>query len=625
MFCYATRALVLLMWTMLWLSTGCAASATASVLPQARTAAQLPLRVFDKTPSGMSIASLPRATPNVVRLALYIDAGSRDAAVPETATLSAWLAAQSVSPALEATVYPDASELTLTCETKALPACVEQLARALAFRNPQPDALSDARTRLRDGQRRALASDPLAQLDQLALRSLLGDTAPHFFPRGVVDSDLVAAGEAVPRFLSDHYGPRRALLVAAGDLEPRQLRDLAEAHFASAPDAVVSRGTRSLVPLETPKLGVSFQERGALAFALSGPDLAAVNDVVQQLQIRVRGLEPTVSLSAYVFPARSGALGLLHLQAADPELAMDRVVQELSRLAVEEHPQHTTLMPRDDLTSSARELGFDFASGGAPAPQQVRFGAAIALAAGPDPGPAGQAQRVDQENKRSEHAQSTFQRALAQLSPKLRGDSDEYAAAVTLDNGAHLDVQFSQGNAVALSIRVGIGAEQDPALTHGQAALLATLTSTACAGMGPELLQSRFAQLGATLGDGAVEMLDHAVGHVERLVLGPAIRLFRDPDILFAERLAVRLLAASLGAAVADHRMDDDEGRLVGGRLERLDRAAQRGSVVRIVDVDDVPAIGVEAQADILVECKIRRALDRDVVAVVDPAEVRKL
>jgi predicted Zn-dependent peptidase len=46
---------------------------------------------------------------------------------------------------------------------------------------------------------------------------------------------------------------------------------------------------------------------------------------------------------------------------------------------------------------------------------------------------------------------------------------------------------------------VALGADQDPALTHGQAALMATLTSTACAGMGPELLHSRFAQLGATL------------------------------------------------------------------------------------------------------------------------------
>ena len=484
------------MWALLCLSSACATSTTASVLPQARTAAQLPLRVFDKTPSGMSIASLPRATPNVVRLALYLDAGSRDATLPETATLSAWLAAASAGPAVEAVVYPDATELTLTCNTTALADCVDQLARALAFRTPAPDALSSARSNLRDGQRRALAQEPLSGLDQLALRALLGDGAPQFFPLGKVDSDLVAAGDAVPQFLTEHYGPKRALLVAAGDVEPNKLRELAETHFAHAPNAVLSRTTRSLVPLEAPKLSVSFEERGALAFALTGTDLASLNDVTHELRERVGSL---ASLSAYVFPARSGALALLHLQAADPELALDRVVRELSRLAVEEQREHTTLMPRDDLGSASRELGFDFASGGATAPAGIHFAAALALPAGADPGPAGQGQRSELENKRREHAQSTFERALAQLSPKLKGDSDEYAAAVTLENGAHLDVQFSQGSAVALSIRVGLGAEQDPALAHGQAALLATLTTTACAGMGPELLHSRFAQLGATL------------------------------------------------------------------------------------------------------------------------------
>ena len=478
----------LVLCAVLGVSSGCAGSGAAAVLPQARTAAQLPLRVFDKTASGMSIASLPRATPNVVRVALYIDAGSRDATLPETATLSAWLAAQSAGPALEATVYPDATELSLSCSAKALPDCVAQLAHALAFRNPDAAALSEARARLRDGQRRALAHEPLAPLDRLALRELLGDAAQPFFPLGAVDSDLVAAGDAVPHFLNEHYGPLRALLVAAGDVEPRALRELAETHFARAPSAVLSRGARSLVPLELPRLAVSFEERGALALALAGPDEARLSDLTRALQLRMGGGEPRVSVSGYVFPVRSGALALLHLQASDPELALDRAVRALSQLTLEEQPPHTPVVARDDLTSAARELGFDFASGGGRAPGEVHFGAALALAAGVDAGPAGQSERTEQDNRRREHAQSTFEHALAQLQPKLKGDVDEYAAAVTLDNGARIDVQFTQGSAVALAIRVGLGAEQDPPLAHGQAALLATLTSIACAGMGPELL-----------------------------------------------------------------------------------------------------------------------------------------
>ncbi|HEX4353289.1 MAG TPA: hypothetical protein VHZ95_10250, partial [Polyangiales bacterium] len=46
---------------------------------------------------------------------------------------------------------------------------------------------------------------------------------------------------------------------------------------------------------------------------------------------------------------------------------------------------------------------------------------------------------------------------------------------------------------------IALGSERDPALLHGQAAMLATLTSVACAGMGPELLHDQLVRLGASL------------------------------------------------------------------------------------------------------------------------------
>src|SRR5205085_7205086 len=46
---------------------------------------------------------------------------------------------------------------------------------------------------------------------------------------------------------------------------------------------------------------------------------------------------------------------------------------------------------------------------------------------------------------------------------------------------------------------VGLGAEQDPVGQHGRSALLATLTATACAGLGPDLLHEALAELDATL------------------------------------------------------------------------------------------------------------------------------
>ncbi|MEY4579218.1 MAG: hypothetical protein RL701_3921, partial [Pseudomonadota bacterium] len=184
--------------------------------PSARVAARLPQRVFDTAPGGVRIASLPRATPGVVRLALYVDAGSRDAALPQTATLAAWLAAESAGSQLEATAFPDSTEIALACTTDGLQRCLTQLAAALAFRDPSPAALSAARQRLRDGLRRALARDKHEGVDRLALHALLGAAAQGFFPLGTADADLTAAGDAVQTFLRDHYGPTRVIVVAAG-------------------------------------------------------------------------------------------------------------------------------------------------------------------------------------------------------------------------------------------------------------------------------------------------------------------------------------------------------------------------------------------------------------------------
>ena len=62
----------------------------------------------------------------------------------------------------------------------------------------------------------------------------------------------------------------------------------------------------------------------------------------------------------------------------------------------------------------------------------------------------------------------------------------------------------------------------------------------------------------------------------------------------------------------------------VGLALERLERAAEHLAVVGVADARDVPAVADEARGDVLGERQARAALDRDVVVVVDPAEVRE-
>ncbi len=66
----------------------------------------------------------------------------------------------------------------------------------------------------------------------------------------------------------------------------------------------------------------------------------------------------------------------------------------------------------------------------------------------------------------------------------------------------------------------------------------------------------------------------------------------------------------------------DDERGTIRGLLERSEARANHVQIVSVGDTRDVPAVGGETRADILGKRKWRTALDRDPVAVVDPAEV---
>jgi hypothetical protein len=119
---------------------------------------------------------------------------------------------------------------------------------------------------------------------------------------------------------------------------------------------------------------------------------------------------------------------------------------------------------------------------------------------------------------------------------------------------------------------------------------------------------------------------DDLVGHEELRVLGPAVGTLGQPHLLLAERAAVRAVAVLLvGGAVADVAAHADEGWTVGGGAELAKGSVERAEVVGVLDADDVPAVGLEPLANVLAERELRRALDGDLVVVVDPAEVREL
>ena len=77
--------------------------------------------------------------------------------------------------------------------------------------------------------------------------------------------------------------------------------------------------------------------------------------------------------------------------------------------------------------------------------------------------------------------------------------------------------------------------------------------------------------------------------------------------------------------AVADVAVDDDQRRAPLLALELLEGGGDQLGVVGVADPGDVPAVAHEAGGDVVVVGEVGFAVDRDVVVVVDPAEVVEL
>ena len=95
----------------------------------------------------------------LLQLALFIDAGTRDAAEPHAAAIAAELLGQRVGRDARARVLPDGLEVITICDD-GLAACAGRLSRGLALRAPSPAAIARAHKRIMSGARSARASDP---------------------------------------------------------------------------------------------------------------------------------------------------------------------------------------------------------------------------------------------------------------------------------------------------------------------------------------------------------------------------------------------------------------------------------------------------------------------------------
>src|SRR5437868_7436422 len=118
-------------------------------------------------------------------------------------------------------------------------------------------------------------------------------------------------------------------------------------------------------------------------------------------------------------------------------------------------------------------------------------------------------------------------------------------------------------------------------------------------------------------------MLLNALGNEEFRVFGPAKGPFGKANFFFAKRLTMGGCSVLLvRRAVADVAVQNDESRAAFGFLKYAESALDQIDVIGVADPQHIPSVPQKPGGNILRESNVRTALDRDVVIVVDPAQV---
>src|SRR6185437_10610553 len=115
------------------------------------------------------------------------------------------------------------------------------------------------------------------------------------------------------------------------------------------------------------------------------------------------------------------------------------------------------------------------------------------------------------------------------------------------------------------------------------------------------------------------------VRNIEALVLGPAEVLLGLLHSLCAQRFAVNLAGAGLGAAVADDGADADERRTSGLGLGCGDSGLESNQVIPVVNHLNVPVVGLEAQRDIFGVAEFGRPVEGDEVVIIEDDQLAEV
>ena len=593
---------------------------------------------------GARVVMLRRPTPGHVHVALWLDAGARDASPPQLATIAAWVAAARAGDDVQARVLPDGTSFEVSCETATIGSCVAALGRVIATRDATEEEVSRLRVRLGAVRRRA-ASDDARLAEALALAALLGDGAAGFAPLGAAEDDEAVGARAVSAFLGAHYGPRRAMLIGAGDARPEALTDAVSSALGASVPAGEARATRTLAGADgtrteaRARAAVGSTSVAAIAIAASGIQRAAViahaiagSDIGARLE--------TEGPLVHAFEVRGGALVLAHVAHEE----IDRAAVELAvatQTAMAEETRARTLALDDDAVTAARAIGLRWVATGDAAALALSTLDADASDTSPgtdEPANAGalalgvliaggraDSDEADPDRAARERAtaiaDSALEAARAAAQPASRGEVSDHAASVVTANGARIDVRRRSEDArAAVAMRFAGGAASDPPSVHGRAALLAVLAAETCPALGPGGAAERAAAVGATIAPRVDArswglVVEAPASHWrEALDLATRCALAVTPSRTDVERARILLLdrldgGAVLAAWAARSLAPDAPGGIapLGGldavretsvaSVRRAWREAATGARISVAIVGDVPVDDAVARA----------------------------
>ncbi|MFO0694820.1 MAG: hypothetical protein U0230_14755 [Polyangiales bacterium] len=550
-----------------------------------------PPRAELREAAGLSFAVVPLETEGLVRVAVYVAAGARDADVPGTATVAALLAAEATSDATRAFVTTDTTELATVVEADALDRALEASIEGLAPRRPTDEAFERALDALRS-RRIAAARDSLRAAELGAVQALVGLPTEALDPLGRPEDPLPDADD-VRSLLEARYVRQHLRVVITGDVDEREaaaaIERLATRVASGAGPAEPSRD-RAEARSASAELGS--REIATLAILLPGEPRGS------RFAERLRALVGPPDHGRFAFsslPTRDGLVVLA--QAADVEDPFAELERLANAAAIAGASPRTGSPAPPDAIAAARELGLGL---GSDTRGDARHSAHV-VTRGPRTRPTSDRAPEAVLEAATERVASALARGLAEARPQVGGAIDETHADARIGRGAIVRVRrAARARSVGLAIRFHAPDLVDERAAHGTKAVLARALSRACSstlelepfadaegfgvtarGTPDEWLEAAHAFLPCVLGH---ELGETAYDEAIRDVLA---ELRRAP---FADDLAdlARALSPELASSLAPLGSRAGLGRLDTTSLRLALHAARTAEHVRVAVVGDV-------------------------------------